>query len=303
MYVEKQNPWDEIKKFFKSQSLLPRLITINVGVWALVSVIVVFAFFFDTPKAIIKDFFVDILGVPSNLEMLIIRPWTLLTYMFLHIDFWHILFNMLWLFWFGKIFLEFLSKKQLLATYILGGLAGAILYIFAYNVFPVYNNVLPFSHALGASASVMAIVTGIAFYVPNYSIRLLFIGKLKIIYVAVILFVIDFFMIPGENSGGHIAHIGGAIYGLIFANAIRKGKDWSNILDAFKFKNPFTRPSTSNKKKNHTVHQRPKNDDEYNYDRMKDQDRIDKILDKISKSGYESLSKEEKELLFKSSKK
>jgi len=201
MYVEKQNPLDEIHKLCKSQSILPRLITINGIVWLAVTFVIVVAYLFNISDIEMKGLIVEYLGIPADIQNLVYRPWTLVTYMFLHINFWHILFNMLWLFWFGKIFLEFLNRKQLLVTYIMGGLAGAALYMFAYNVFPAFSEVKTFSHALGASAAVMAIVTAISFYVPNYTIHLLLFGKVKIVYVAIILFVLDFFMIRSDNSG------------------------------------------------------------------------------------------------------
>ena len=212
-----KNPADDIKRFFLGRSMLSNLILINIGVWLLVKITNVFFFLFLQPgNASADEWFLHLLAVPASLPTLVKVPWTPFTYMFLHFDFWHILFNMLWLFWFGKIFLEYLNPKQLFQTYIIGGLTGAVLYIAAFNFFPVFGTALPLSYALGASASVMAIVTAISFYVPNYTIQLLFIGRVKIIYLALILFIFDFFAIPGNNSGGHIAHIGGALWGFIY---------------------------------------------------------------------------------------
>ena len=185
-----KNPVEDILRFFKARTSLSNLILINICVWILVKIINVFFFLFFQPGNVSSnEWFVHFLAVPSYLPSLINVPWTPFTYMFLHLDFWHILFNLLWLFWFGKIFLEYLNSKQLLQTYILGGLTGAFFYIAAFNLFPVFQNSLHFSYALGASASVMAIVTAISFYVPNYSIQLLFIGRVKIIYLAIILFI------------------------------------------------------------------------------------------------------------------
>jgi membrane associated rhomboid family serine protease len=224
--------------------------------------------------------------------------------MFLHIDFWHILFNMLWLFWFGKIFLEFMDSRQLLVTYLVGGLAGGVLYILAFNAFPVFRNVLPESLALGASASVMAIVTAISFYAPNYSVQLILIGRVKIIYMALILFVIDFFAIPSGNAGGHLAHIGGALWGFSYVLMIKHGvlgPVFGRSGDIFTRMIKFFRPG-----KMHVSHKDPETrrsmtDDEYNLEKNIQQKRIDSILEKISKGGYDSLTREEKELLFKSS--
>lgn len=303
---EQFNPREELLKFIKGGSILSRLLIINTGVWLLVMVIIIFAFLFAIEEESVQGFIIDILAVPSALGSLIVRPWTLFTYMFLHIDFWHILFNMLWLYWFGRIFLQFLGEKQMLATYILGGLAGGLLYILFYNVFPVFSEALPYSHALGASASVMAVVTAISFYTPNYHIHIAFTRiKIRIVYIAIALFILDFFAIRSSNSGGHIAHIGGAIYGFIYAGYLRKGKDWSNIMDLFSLKglrryfttSPGTRGTSGG------ANSRPITDEEYNDIRAEQQQIVDRILEKIKKSGYDSLTKKEKEILFKSSNK
>lgn len=302
---ERYNPREELLKFIKGGSILSRLLIINVGVWLFVSVILVFAFLFNVMEESVQGFIIDFLAVPSALERLAVRPWTLFTYMFLHINLLHILFNLLWLYWFGKIFLQFLNQRQLLATYIFGGLAGGVLYIIAYNIFPVFREALPYSSALGASASVMAIVTAISFYTPNYFIHLFLIGRVRIVYVAIVLFVLDFFMIKSSNAGGHIAHIGGAIYGFIYAGYLRRGKDWSHLVDLFNLAGIKRYFTTSKKTKDTTgtSDSRPLTDEEYNYRKVEQQKVIDKILDKISKSGYDSLTKEEKEILFRSSNK
>jgi membrane associated rhomboid family serine protease len=297
--MQRPNPLDDLKKFFRKQDMLARLITINIGVWMLIQIAYVVFFFFN--KSGYVDVLITYLSVPSEIQLLIQRPWTLVTYMFLHKDFFHILFNMLWLYWFGKIFLQYLNRKQLLLTYIVGGLVGAGLYILAYNTLPVFMDSPGI--ALGASASVMAVVTAISFYVPNYTIRMMFIGNIKIYYLAIALFVLDFFSIPNENAGGHIAHIGGAIFGVIFIYFLKQGTDFSKI---FSIKiTSKKKPTISRKrKKNKTeTHDRPSTDDNYNRERANKQKMIDKILDKISQSGYDSLTKQEKELLFKSSNK
>ncbi|HSG67719.1 MAG TPA: rhomboid family intramembrane serine protease, partial [Bacteroidales bacterium] len=258
---------------------------------------------FKSSDMLVEQFILDFFALPASPELLLIRPWTIITYMFLHISFWHILFNMLWLYWFGKIFAQYLNERQLLTTYILGGIAGGLLYILTFNVLPVFEDTLPLARALGASASVMAIVMAISLFVPNFSINLLFIGRVKIFYLALALFVIDFFMIRHGNAGGHIAHIGGALYGFIYVHYLRRGKDLSRMFPSFRFKKR-TRPFKVKKGKAdvHTP-QRPSTDDEYNRQRVEKQKKIDSILDKISRSGYDSLSKEEKEILFNNSNK
>ena len=300
-----KNPLDDLRLFFSRRSMLPNLILINIGVWLLLKITNVFFFLFLHPgSASADEWFLHLLAVPAFLPTLAKVPWTPLTYMFLHFDFWHILFNMLWLFWFGKIFLEYLNPKQLLQTYILGGLTGAILYIAAFNFFPVFGTALPLSYALGASASVMAIVIAIAFYVPGYTIQLLFIGRIKIIYLALILFIFDFFAIPGDNSGGHIAHIGGALWGFIYILLIGKGsRGFFSANSSEWMSNLKKRFSSGRQQKDffHNFDKRPVSDEEYNIEKKANQRMIDGILEKISKGGYESLSKSEIEFLFKSS--
>jgi membrane associated rhomboid family serine protease len=298
------NLTDEIKRFFRSGSVFSILILINIVIWILTKFIYVIFFLYNHPDAALADSWIlHYFALPANSVFLAARPWTIVSYMFLHLDFFHILFNMLWLFWFGRIFLEYLSSKQLLFIYIAGGLAGGLLYVFAFNIFPVFHSMRDASVALGASASVMAIVTAISFYVPRYSIRLLFIGNIRIVYLAIALFIFDFIAIPTGNSGGHIAHIGGAFFGYFFAIWLRRKKNLyttgfiNTILNSINriFK-PRMKVSSS---KPWTA--RPKTDDEYNAEKTVHQKKLDSILEKISKGGYESLTKEEKDLLFRSS--
>ena len=213
-YGHNPKPLDEFKRFFMQGSALPALILVNIAVWVFVQVLKVIFFFYNSPDGeALNMMLMHALAIPASIPALSLKPWTLLTYMFLHFDVWHILFNMLWLYGFGRIFIEFLPSRQLVMIYFFGGICGGLFYVLAFNIFPVFKPVVPVSFALGASASVMAIVTAIAVYVPNYTIQLFLLGKLKIIYLAAILFVFDFFMIPSGNAGGHIAHIGGALFG------------------------------------------------------------------------------------------
>jgi membrane associated rhomboid family serine protease len=300
-----QNPFEDFGRFFRSKAILPRLILINAAIWLAIGIMRVFSFLLKVPDASLTDFVVDYLALPANLDRLSSHSWTLVTYMFLHIDFFHFLFNMLWLFWFGKIFLEFLKPRQLLLIYLLGGLSGGVLYVLFYNLFPVFEKSLDLSVALGASASVMAIVTAISLYVPGYSIHMLFLGRIRIFYIALFLFILDFFMIRSENAGGHIAHIGGALFGLSYIVARRKGMNFSGVWNISRFKMLFRKMRTRKLRVDYhntnATYGRPLSDDEYNEHKAERQRKIDEILDKISKSGYESLTGEEKDLLFKSS--
>jgi len=308
MYQQTSLP-DRLKAFFGSSSALPKLILINVAIWVLIKFFGVFAFLFSSPDidsaASLNSFVMRWLAVPADVGQLLSRPWTIFTYMFLHIDFFHILFNMLWLFWFGQIFLQYLNNRQLVFTYITGGFAGAILYILFYNIFPVFETALPEALALGASASVLAIVVSIAVYTPNYTIYLLLLGPVKIKYIAILTIVIDFFMIRSGNAGGHIAHLGGALWGFLFIRSLGKGIDMSLLFNKFRFGGLFNIFRTRRKQPFRNVYtsDRPMTDDEYNHYKVQNQKRIDQILEKIKRSGYDSLSKEEKELLFSSSRK
>jgi len=135
------NPLEEIVRFLRSKDVLPRLILVNVLVWLAISAMRVFSFLLNVPDATLTNYIVDYFALPAKPESLLVRPWTLLTYMFLHIDFFHILFNMLWLYWFGRIFLEYLDQRKLVAVYLMGGASGAIVYILSFNVFPAFSGV------------------------------------------------------------------------------------------------------------------------------------------------------------------
>jgi len=306
-YRQDPNPLDSIRLFFRQGSALSVLILINIAIWVLIQAVKVLFFFYNSPDGeAVNSLVLHSLALPAHLPAMFAKPWTILTYMFLHTDFWHILFNMLWLYWFGRIFLEFLPSRQLTLIYLLGGIAGGLIYVFSFNVFPVFARILPVSFALGASASVMAIVTAISVYVPNYTIQLFLIGRLKIIYLALILFIFDFFMIPSGNAGGHLAHIGGALFGALYTMLYRPSRSAispGNLPGLFKkFLDMFRRrPSTGHSGDPHFG--RPVTDEEYNLKKKESQKKIDEILDKISKGGYDSLTKDEKEFLFRSSNK
>jgi membrane associated rhomboid family serine protease len=288
---------EEIKFSIRNGSVLTRLIYINLGVFLFIHIVAIFFFLFNNgsfPFGIIR-----FLAVPADLSALTAKPWTLLSYMFLHKDFFHILFNLLWLYWFGKIFLEYIDQKRLFNVYILGGLSGAAFFIIAYNVFPALQENAAASIALGASASVMAIVIAIAVYAPSHTIYLLFFGPVKIIYIALISFILSSIIDISVNTGGKIAHIGGALFGYYFAVQYKGGKDISRWFSKFieMFFSLFRAPR---RKKMKVSYKKPVDDLEYNARKIANQKEIDAILDKISSKGYESLSKDEKETLFKS---
>jgi len=282
----------KIKNFFKTNDALTGLIAVNLAVFVLYHFVKLFYVLFA-----VNFPFDSWLAVPADTDTLIRRPWTLITYMFFHQGIFHILFNMLWLYWFGKIFRMYFSEWQLVNVYILGGWTGALFYVLSYNVFPAFATDRYFALLLGASAGVLAVVMAIACYVPKYTINLLFFGRVKLMTIALITIVIDIVSISAsDNSGGHIAHLGGAFFGYIFAINIHKRKDITAWFGRFcAWIGSFFKP----KPKLKVAYKRPPVDDrEYNRQRNENQQEIDRILDKISKGGYESLTRKEKETLF-----
>jgi membrane associated rhomboid family serine protease len=288
--------WDDIRKTFRFGSNLTKLIYINVAVFIIITITAIIGFLLSNPA--IADHTLNLLSVPSSLTSLLHRPWTIVTYMFVHKDVWHILFNMLWLYWFGRIFLEYLDQRKLVAVYILGGLAGGILYILSFNVFPAFKDAVSQSVAIGASASVMAIVIAIAAYVPDYTVNLLLFGRIKIKYMALAIFLLTSIMDFSTNAGGKLAHIGGAFFGYLYTMNIRQGRDISRSLNKLL---DFFATIFKPRKKLKVTHKKPATDYEYNKIKSDHQSKINSILDKISKGGYDSLTKEEKETLFKES--
>lgn len=288
----------EIKRTFKEGSVLTRLIYVNIGVFLVLKIIGVFFYLAGQPFSLLPY-----LAVPSNTTELIHRPWTVVSYMFLHENFLHLLFNVLGLYWFGLLFLYRFEGDKLLSVYLLGGLVGAAFYVIAYNVFPAFesaNAVL-----LGASASIFAILVAISFYDPNREIYLFFIGKFPLKYVAIFYVILSVIGISTSNPGGNIAHLGGAFWGWFYIYNLRKGKDMGSGLSSFldKMKAFFADAFSGKPRMKVTYKQPPRDDHEYAKQHHVQQEEINHILDKIAKSGYDSLSKKEKELLFKQGKK
>ncbi len=305
-----QNPLNELKRFFKASTILNKLMIINIVVFILINIINLIFWLFqisNNPQGLPGISLITYyLSVPASLESLLMRPWTIITYMFLQEDFMHILFNMMVLYFGGRIFTEYMTEKKLLSTYLIGGLTGALFFIAAYNVFPVFQSTMSYTVALGSSASVLAVLIAIATYVPEYSVVLFLFGRVKLKYVALAVILIDLLSIAGGNSGGHIAHLGGAFWGFTYIRMMKKGKDFTLNTDAMNFKKYF-KFFTKQKKETsfgfNADNGRPLSDDEYNSRKVVDQEKTDRILEKISRSGYGSLTKSEKEYLFQSSKK
>ncbi len=291
---------NEIKDSFKKGGVVTRLIYINGGIF--LALLILDAFFSLAQLGQVIEFIKVWLSVPADPAALLFRPWSIFTYMFLHYDFMHILFNMLYLYWFGRIFLQFFNARQLLGVYFMGGLAGALLYIISYNIFPALNNFTNSPIMMGASASVMAIIFGAASYSPNYKVHLVLLGSVKLMYLAIGLLILDLIAIPSfSNTGGHLAHIGGALFGMFFASRATKSKDITMRFNRFmdRLASLFSRKPKMTV--THSRSKRPSSDMEFNANKRKKQGEIDRILDKIKTSGYDSLTKQEKDDLFNAS--
>ncbi|MES2278194.1 MAG: rhomboid family intramembrane serine protease [Bacteroidota bacterium] len=285
--------WKDIRyKMLHSGSKLGLLIGINMIVFLAINIPAVFEQLFrGFGNSAIANVAYSYLAMPSSLPKLLTHPWTPITYMFMHDGVFHVLFNMLWLYWFGQIFEEYLGNKRTLTLYFLGGLAGAIFFVGSFNIFPGFANsgILGGATIVGASACVMAIIVATATLLPDYEIFLMFLGPVKLKWLALFFVIIDFLNVASANAGGELAHLGGALIGFIYIKQLKRGRDWSapinNIFTAkSKIKVVAGGGGADGKKAS-----------------LPRQDEVDRILDKISQSGYDSLNKQEKETLFRAS--
>lgn len=272
---------------FKERSVVEKLIILNILVFILTYLLNTASFLFNYDGNILVDWF----ALKPSFEQLLYGPWTLVTYGFLHVGFFHILFNLLILYYFGNLFLDFFTSGQFLTYFLLGVVSGGLIYMIAYNYLPALKTQQTI--LVGASAGVTAVVVGIASHIPNYALHFRFLGSIKLMYIAIAMVVLDIVQIPAGNAGGHLAHLGGALMGFMLTRYMKNGRGvaewWSNQWTGRK-KAPLKtvyRSDSSVKKDGRIVY---------------DQKRIDSILDKISKSGYETLTKEEKDYLFKAGK-
>lgn len=287
---------EDIFSRIKHSGMLAKLLYINIGVFIIVRLADVFLTLFGYDNFTLLAW----LQLPATPEMLMRKPWTLFTYMFTHFDVWHILFNMLLLYAFGKIFLIFFNLRQLCGVYLMGGIAGGALFLLAYNFIPALPQNISPPTLMGASASVIAIVFAASFYRKNYEISLMLIGRIKIIYLAVIIFLIVLLSNTSGNAGGHIAHIGGTLTGLAFAGLLNSGKDMTSPINRLidKIVDMFKR-----KPKMKVSYKRTETTYDYHARKNAEMAELDAILDKLKHSGYSSLSSEEKKKLFEASKK
>lgn len=291
------NILEEIKQSFNKGNYLTRLIYINAGVFLVVQLLSVVFYLLD-----ISNIWFTYLELPAFFHTLMKQPWSIITYMFMHRDLIHLIFNLLALYWFGKIFIDYFSQKQLVGLYILGGIGGAIFYLIAYNITNTFQYNIFFSYLIGASASVMAIIFALVRYIPDEEINLALIGPVKLKYLGIGMLILDIIGTTSGNAGGSIAHIGGAVTGYLFGHLmINSGKDITQPINKLiTWVNDFFK---RNKKPKFTVHKNTsKTDEEWNIEnnnrKRKNNEEIDRILDKIKKTGYANLSDEEKKKLF-----
>jgi membrane associated rhomboid family serine protease len=285
-----------------------QLIYLNIIVFLALGLLFVIAKFSSSP-AIFTEVYKQF-TLPSELLELAKRPWTLITYGFAHhysfqlgqIGIMHILFNMLGLYWFGRVFIEYLGTDKLIAVYVLGVLAGGILYLLLYNTIPVFME----SRAtlVGASAAVFAVMTAVAVLIPDYTFYLLFLGPVKVKYIAAFYIVMSLLFSAIENAGGNFAHLGGAFIGFVYIKQLQAGSNWGGWITATI---DWVKSLFKEKRKVKVAYRNQSFDDVRRSSGAKgssvSQAEIDAILDKINAGGYESLSKDEKEKLFNASKK
>ncbi|MFM8917364.1 MAG: rhomboid family intramembrane serine protease [Bacteroidota bacterium] len=285
---------NEIRTSFSGKEHLLRLLLINAALFLFFAAIKLFGFLGLPISARLIGEWVEL---PASLSHLLSKPWTLITYMFIHYNFIHVLFNLLVLYWTGRIFSDFLPQKKLTATYVLGGLSGGLAFVAMYNILPVFEASESVAVLIGASAGVFAVMVSAATLAPNYPVHMILVGEIRLKYVAIALTILYLISIPDSNSGGNIAHLGGGLSGLFYILLLRKGIDTGKWIEFI-----VDLPSWFNRPKIRVAHSReikigssPKSTSRNR------QEVIDAILDKISRSGYESLSQQEKETLFKAS--
>ena len=278
--------WEKIQyEFYKGDSAIRQIIMINLAAFIFTVFVGVIARLSGFPPEDLLEYFY----IPSNIGKLIIRPWTILTNIFFHAGFWHLLGNMILLYFIGRILEDFMDFKKIWKIFLYGGISGALLFVTSYNIFPVFNEVVGYKKLLGASGGVTAILVATGTYLPRYQIRPFGLFNVELRWVALFFVFRDLYMFPvSDNTGGLFAHMGGAIFGLVYV---------------LNLQGRITRPN---------LNQKP-----FFWDRQRDersrgpiitdkkpkpnQEEVDAILDKISQSGYDSLSKHEKEILFKAS--
>lgn len=301
--------FDEFKNAFaKYNNGHVQLIIINVVIFLALALMFVLTQWTGVPDVFI--YIKKIFLLPPQFSDFLSRPWTLITYAFGH-DWrgvWHIIGNMLALYYFGRLFIEYLGNDKLIAVYVLGALAGGIVYLLAFNLIPFFIGRSGFEGLVGASAAVFCVMMAIVTLIPDYTFFLMFLGPVKIKYIALFYIVLSFIGTVGENDGGNIAHLGGLLMGFVYTKQLQSGNNWGGwITTTLEWVSGLFKPSpkvkvTYRKDENNRKASAGTAAPKQSFNKAT-QEEIDAILDKISDKGYESLTKEEKEKLFNASKK
>ncbi|MCM1076170.1 MAG: rhomboid family intramembrane serine protease [Bacteroides sp.] len=304
----------QMGRSFDGSTMLMKIIWINIGIFVLLRLAAIVCMLSGVPGFI--NIILSYVQLPSSPLMLLTRPWTLLTYMFAQYDVMHILFNMLWFYWFGSLFMMVATQRQLFALYLLGGLGGGALFFISYFFLPAFAH--HEAMLIGSSASVISIVTATAILMPDLRMNLLFIGSVSLKWIAIATIILVLIGVTGSNAGGEIAHIGGVAVGAVYALRLKRGHDitrpfnsafdrmanawnrfasiiWGSFASDRRTSNPGTqRPGEQRPPQYTPPGYRPGNP------QCNDDDReiLDAILDKIKKSGYSALTPEERKRLF-----
>jgi len=273
--------FNKINNEFKVSSSLNKIIYLNIIFFVLIKISTSIFFLFEINTIV----FFNKLYLPAEIELIKDQPWSIFSFMFVHSNFVHLTFNMLWLYFIGNIFLKWLNDKQLIYIYILGGISGGLFFILGYNYLPVLQKNIQNTLALGASASIFAIMMAVSVYKPNHKIKIPFFKIITLKNITIFLTIFYIISLSSGNTGGYLAHLGGGIFSYIYIKQINTSKIFKSI---------FKNNSKFNEKDSDYI---------YNQRKSRKNKEIDIILEKISKSGYKSLSNKEKETLFKSSKK
>ena len=277
---------NDLRYRISNLSIAEKIILFNVFCFVIPMLLNTFFFLLKVPSGAYMSW----IQLSPKFDTFITRPWTLISYSFVHSSFFHLLWNMLLLFYAGRLLLNLFSNKIFINNYFLGVIAGGLIFILSYAIFPVFKGTYP--PMIGASAGVMAVFIFICTYTPERQIRVLFFN-VRLKYLGMVFFFLDVIQIPYGNAGGHLAHIGGAILGFFYARQLENGRDigsgfervWQYLFMSKQLKTIYKSPNK----------ERPNSDKNNSAERQK---KIDAILDKISKSGYDSLSKEDKDFLF-----
>ena len=287
----------KLRQQFERGDILVRLLFVNTVLFLIAGTLSVITALTGIDLQAILIYF----ELPAQWYQLFLQPWSLLSYMFLHTQFFHFLFNMLWLYWFGQLFLRCFSTHQFLPVYLLGGIFGGLLFLLSYTIFPALVPYESTTYLLGASASILAIVVATAVMMPDAPLQLLFLGVVRLKYIALFVVVLSFLNVASDNAGGNIAHLGGAAFGYFFARRWKKGKDLSRGLTRMIDRcAQLFKPRVRMEVRSGGAHFAK---EKYQHGRGYQETVINAILDKIKRSGYDSLSDDEKKKLFQAGKK